>query len=138
MTVQHRVFTARELIVVNSSGEADLVASKAAIRKIASDSQFHSQYEILMDLRDVGCDLTVTEIYDLASFMAWPNDELPTRRKIAVVADEKSLDCAEFLELCATNRGVNLHAFNDMKQAAQWLDGTSASEGSHLQSRLGE
>lgn len=123
MTVRHKVYHGSELIVLNAWGTVDLTASKAAIRKIADDPEFQDHYEILMDLQEVDADLSVPEVFELASFVAMPHNELPTRRKIAVVVSgEHEFDLAEFMALCAAHRHAKMRAFRDMSEAVQWLD----------------
>lgn len=123
MTVEHAVYSSEKLIVMNASGTVDLMASKAAIRKIVDDPAYREQYRILLDLQDSTNVMSVADAYELARFMAWPDPELPTHRKVAVVVSgEHDFDFAQFLELCAKNRGVNVRAFQSQSQAVQWLE----------------
>ena len=40
---------------------------------------------------------------------------------MAIVAPSDRLDHARFFELTATNRGFNIHAFEDFERAIDWL-----------------
>lgn len=122
MKTQHRIFPSQELIVLDASGRLDLIQSKEAIRKLVSNPDYSQEFEILMDLRQVLCDLTETEVYELGSFMAWPDPALPSHRKVAVlVSGEKPFNQAQFLALCARNRSLRVRAFQDLEDADAWL-----------------
>ena len=100
----------------------DLPASKAALKKLAADPNFDAQTEVLLDLRDVSCALSTLDIYELASFMGWPDPALPTRRKIAVLVNGRAeFDHASFLQMCTANAGVHLAAFIDYDEANSWI-----------------
>ena len=103
-------------------GVCDLSASKAALKKLAADPQFDSQTEVLLDLRDVKCQMSTLDIYELASFMAWPDPALPTRKRIAVLVNGPQFDHASFLQMCTANAGVRLAAFDDYDAADNWLN----------------
>ena len=125
MQTQDRAHPSRHLIVMTASGTVDLAASKAALKTLAEDPQFLSSYEVLLDWRDIDCTMSVTDVYEIASYLAHPDTELPTHKKIAIlVSGSHAFDHAKFLEVCATNRGVHLFAFEDYDKASQWLQTT--------------
>ena len=112
----------KNLILVDAQGICDLPASKAALRKLANDPSFNAQTEVLLDLRDVTCEMSTLDIYELASFLGGPDPALPTRRKIAVLVNGASqFDHAWFLEMCTANSGIRLAAFDDYDAADEWL-----------------
>jgi hypothetical protein len=123
MKTEHLVLPSKELIVLTANGTLDLDESKIMIDKLVSNPEYQSHYEILMDLRDTECELTIIEIYTLVSYMVWPDPALPTRRKIAVVVRSmQELDGAKFMELCANNRSLHIKAFSDLDESITWLD----------------
>ncbi len=123
MNCRHRILPGREVIIVNAEGLLDLEASRGALKKIASDPDYKTCFELLMDLREVTCNLSATDIFELASFMANPEPRVPTGRKIALlVSGEQEFDHAKFLELCARNRGLSIAVFTDPEEAVKWLD----------------
>jgi hypothetical protein len=123
MTSRHKVFPGRELVVISATGTFDFDGFKQAVARVAADPHYENCFETLFDLRDVECELSTVDIYEMAALLAWPNPALPTRRKIAVlVSGERNFDRAKFLELCAANRGVELAAFLDIAEADDWLD----------------
>jgi hypothetical protein len=108
---------------MTSSGTVDLVAAKAALKSLAADPEFEANYEILLDLRVSKCELSIGDVYEIATCLTWPDLALPTRRKIAVlVSGQRAFDHAKFLELCSTNRGIRVGAFEDYEKASEWLD----------------
>jgi hypothetical protein len=122
LKTQHKAFPLEHLIVVDAKGVCDLPASKAALEKLAADPQFDSQTEVLLDWRDVKCEMSTLDIYELASFLAGPDPALPTRRKIAVlVGGRAQFDHASFLQMCTANAGIRLAAFDDYDAADHWL-----------------
>jgi len=123
MRTTRKAFPLKDLIVLTSSGTIDLVASKAALKSLAADPEFEARYEILLDLRDSECELSVTDVYEIAAYLAWPDPALPTGKKIAVlVSGQRAFDHAKFLEICSTNRGLQVGAFEDYEKASEWLD----------------
>lgn len=123
MRTTRKAFPLKDLIVMTSSGTIDLAASKSALRRLAADPEFDRHYEILLDLRDSECEMSAMDVYEIAKDLAWPDPALPTRKKIAVlVSGERAFDHAKFLEVCSTNRGVQVGAFEDYEKASQWLD----------------
>jgi len=101
----------------------DLPASKTALKKLAADPRFDAQTEVLLDLRDIKCELSTLDIYELASFLAWPDPALPTRKKIAVLVNSGAeFDHASFLQMCTANAGIRLAVFDDYDAADAWLN----------------
>jgi hypothetical protein len=118
----HTVFHAQHLIVMDATGILDLAASIAALKKLAANPEFDTRAEILLDLRDVECRMSINDLYDLAVILAWPDPALPTQRKIAILVDGAlEFDHARFLALCAVSRGVAIRAFDGYDAADGWL-----------------
>ena len=121
MRTRERAYPWKDLIVLTAEGTMHLEATKAALTNLAVDPAFDPGYEVLLDFREVQCQMSVTDVYELAQFMASIPTALPTRQKIAVLVTPQQFDHAKFLEVCATNRGVALAAFEDYDQADSWL-----------------
>lgn len=67
--------------------------------------------------------MSIADVFEIATHLAWPDPALPTRKKIAVlVSGERAFDHAKFLEMCSTNRGIRVGAFEDYEKAGEWLD----------------
>ncbi len=111
-----------DVIVADHNGHLNLSKSVNLVRDLVSHPEYEECMEVVLDLRDAECDLTVSDVYQLAYYMAWPDPGLPTRRKIAViVSPEKEFDHARFFETCAVNRGLQVKSFQDVRTAEEWL-----------------
>jgi hypothetical protein len=125
MRSNDKAYPWKDLIVMTSSGTVDLDASKAALKSLADDPDFLPGYEVLLDWRDVECTMSVGDVFEIAKYLTDLDTKLPTRKKIAIlVSGRLAFDHAQFLELCAGNRGVTLHAFDDYDKASAWLNTT--------------
>jgi hypothetical protein len=118
-----KAFPLRDLLVMTTSGTIDLAASKSVLKSLTADPDYRANYEILLDLRDTTCELSLSDVFEIATYLAWPDPALPPRQKIAVlVSGQGAFDHAKFLEMCSTNRGIRVHAFEDYDKASDWLD----------------
>ena len=122
LNTQIKIFPHQSLIVLTAEGKLDMAASKAALTTVAESSSHDVHAEVLFDLRESICTLSINDIYELASYMASSETRLPTHEKIAVLVDGKlEFDHAKFLALCAGNRGISIRAFDDFDIASEWL-----------------
>lgn len=123
METRHTIIHHHELIVATAQGQLDLAASKAALAELTSAPDYNDQYELLLDLRGAKCDFTSADLYELATAIAWPEPLLPARNKVAILVDQgTAFDHAEFLALCAGNRGMRIMAFWSADDARNWLN----------------
>ena len=123
MKVEVKYYSAADVITVDAEGRLDLSKSKEMIKRIVSHSEYDQYFEEVLDLRDVTCDLSTFDFFEIASFMAWPNPKLPTRRRIAiVVSGDKEFDRATFFETSARNRGLLVRSFRHLSAAEEWLE----------------
>lgn len=125
MKTENEFYRVERLFVMDASGTLDADASRVALAKLAADPDFSAECEVLMDLRGIKCEMSASDIYSLAVAMAWPDPELRTCRKTAVLVEGRTeFDHASFLALCASNRGLNVAAFDDYDKAGGWLRAT--------------
>ena len=123
MKTRHEFVDGHDLVVLTATGTLDLENSKAAMTRLGQSPEFESRYEVLLDFRAVDCEMSVTDLYELASHMAWPHPALPTHRKVAILVNgSRAFDFAKFLEICAINRGLRMRAFVEPEAAHAWLD----------------
>lgn len=114
--------TGKDVIVADVKGRLNLPKSVDVVRDLVSHPEYEEHMEVVFDLRDAECELTVSDVFQLAYYMAWPDAGLPTRRKVAViVSPEKEFDHAQFFETCAVNRGLQVKSFQDVRSAEAWL-----------------
>jgi hypothetical protein len=126
MKTEIKTFDFKHLIVLTAHGALDLVASKAALKSLVAAPGFEAITEVLLDLRDVECDLSVTDIHELVTHMAWHIPVLFDEHRIAVLIDgHKSgglaFNHSQFLDLCAKNNGLHIRAYEDYERAINWL-----------------
>ena len=122
MNATCKAYPLKNLIVMTAAGTLDLAASKAAVKILAADPDFGTQCEVLLDLRDIDCAMSTTDLFNLATYMAFPSPALDTYKKVALLVDGHSaLSHAQFLELCTVNRGLHVQAFEKYEQADDWL-----------------
>ncbi len=133
MKTQVKIFPFKHLIVLDADGTMDLAASKAALQLLVTNPGFESSREVLLDLRGVECELSTADIFDVAVFMSHTIAAHHVSPRIAVLVAEHqhgqlAFNKAQFLELCADNRGLNVRAFEDYKEADGWLSSHQADE----------
>lgn len=122
MSSNTKPFPLDQFILTTATGSFDLIASKSALKAVAREPGFTVQNEVLLDLRDIKCQMSTFDIYELAQHMVYPNPALDTNRKIAVLVNGQSnFSHAQFLELCANSRSVNVRAFDECEPAEEWL-----------------
>ena len=120
MTLKLHVIHAKEFVQMTPDGKLDFEATYNLLIEMMSVETKASELEILIDFRNVQADYTMVDIYYLAA-------ELDKRRtilkeKIALlVTPEQKWDQAQFFELCAVNRGLDVGAFNSYEEAINWL-----------------
>ncbi len=110
-------------------GRVGLVESREILRQMTTEMGQARASPILLDVRAVECNLSYPDIMALVA-------ELRSHRaallpKIAVLYDdERQGETAQFLELCAGNRGYPIRAFTTCDAAVQWLGNTTTREAS--------
>jgi len=120
LTLKLHVIHAKEFVKMTPNGEFDFDSTRDLMIKAISVETKASELEILIDFRNVQTDLTMVDIYYLAAEL----DKRRTifREKIALlITPEQKWDQAQFFELCAVNRGLDVGAFNSYEEAISWL-----------------
>lgn len=127
MNTTIRTFEFKHFIVLTARGTLDLAASKAALRSLVSAPDFGACSEVLLDLRDVECEMSASNIHELAKHMTWHIPTLYDDHRIAILVKphrpgKLAFNHPLFRELCSHSRGFNLCAFEDYDQAIDWLN----------------
>ena len=123
MNSRHRVFPGVGCLVVYAHVSGSLGASRALCGPITTSPGYDKEFEILLDLRELTCEISTVGMYELATWMAPPHPALPTRRKIAIVkSDGAEFNETQFFALCARNRGLRTRVFRTIEEAGEWLD----------------
>jgi hypothetical protein len=111
------------LIEVRYDGRTTLADRLEARRVAARACEAHGFSRILVDTRAMEADLSLSDVFDLASSL-W-SSELPRGVRIVVLADE-SQPTEDFLALVAQNRGFPLRLARDRRTAVDLLAETAA------------
>ena len=120
LTLKLHVIHAKDFVKMTPNGELDFDSTRDLLIEVASMDTPASELEVLIDFRQARAELTTTDIWYLAA-------ELDKHRhlfqeKIALlISTEGNFDNAKFFELCATNRGLEVGAFNSYEEAINWL-----------------
>lgn len=111
-----------QLVVVEATGRIDVPATKKMFDRLLPESADKERYQVLLDLRNVECDMLVSDIRELAAYAAQPNPALPTGKKVAVVVEgREDFEHAELFAFFAERRGSQVQAFEDLAEAEAWL-----------------
>lgn len=101
----------------------DLAAGREVIQRLAAITETEAASPILLDVRDIACQLSYASILALVQDMMGEHRGAFSQ-KIAVLHHQCGKeDNAEFLKLCAGNRGFQVQTFLDEGAAVQWLTG---------------
>jgi len=120
MRVKYLHLNGEEFIKATATGELDLEESKRALKVLLEDPGFSHQCDILVDLREAACELSVADIFEIVQLLV--KHRLSFLGKIAIlVSGEPEFDKAKFMELCSENRGIQAHAFDEVSEAEKWL-----------------
>jgi len=77
-------------------------------------------HDILVDIRETEPGLSLSDIYELVTAVG--NHRQAFRKKIVILLGaQHDFDKARFLEMCASNRGYNVNAFDDFEESVNWL-----------------
>ena len=110
-------------------GSVGLAESLEILRQMITATEQTGVFPILLDVRAVECKLSYPDIMALVTNLG--SDRVGLLRKIAVLYDENLQgEAAQFLELCAGNRGYPIRVFTACDEAMQWLVSTRAPEAS--------
>ncbi len=121
--VKYRTCHHSQWIKTTVEGKLDLEQSLQIIRTLDDDPALPSPYDVLIDLRDAPCELTIADVTEVVACMQRRWEAFGMGRKLAVVVDGKAaLDKAKFMELYAHNRGFRVEAFDDLEAAKSWLE----------------
>jgi hypothetical protein len=118
--MNYKTLDGKKFVKARATGEFDLEESKQALSLLLQDPGFSKQCDILIDLREAECDLTMADIFEIVQYLVEHRQAF--LGKLAVlVSGTSEFDKARFMELCAENRGIKVHAFTDPADAEAWL-----------------
>ena len=131
MTVDVRIIPITEFLRADVSGTL-IETSLILLCDLIAACKDHNVDRVLIDTREATSNTSVLDVWTLARKLT-PSG----LSRVAVVNRPKEdVERGTFLELCATNRGYQLKAFNDFEAAFTWLSEgqPSTSSGNNLSS----
>lgn len=122
MPANIRIIHAHEFIKSTPEGQLDLEESKKLLTEIALASAPLADYDIILDTRKAQSGMSVANLWHLAAELSNIFRKASSRtQKTAVLCPLERFDHAEFLALCAQNRGFQVSAFTSFEDAYEWL-----------------
>ncbi len=112
-----------DLLLAHLEGEFEIYGMKGAYGEVLAEVKEHSIRFLIIDMRQVGGEISITDKFYLAEFAS----RLSVRKlgsltpKIAVLVDASLIDSERFAETVARNRGMDAHVCAEMDEALQWL-----------------
>ena len=120
MKAEIKFVKTKDFIKTTASGQLSLEKSKTVLKEIARLNTPDDLHDLLVDIRDTRPGLSLSDIYELVTEVG--NHRQAFRKKIAILlGTQHDIDKARFLEMCASNRGYNVNAFDDFEDAVNWL-----------------
>lgn len=120
MKAEIKFVKTRDFIKTTASGQLNLEQSKKVLEEIARLNTPDVLHDILVDIRETEPGLSLSDIYELVTAVG--NHRQAFRKKIAILLGaQHDFDKARFLEMCASNRGYNVNAFDDFEESVNWL-----------------
>ncbi len=112
-------FYGEQIIQTTPAGDMDLEASKATLRKLASETPVDA-CEILLDLRWSPCQVILDQLYALARALG--NIDPPYNEQIAILFDPSRCDQMLGPEARAPTPGFTVAHFGVFEEAMRWLN----------------
>ncbi len=120
MLAQYATLHYREIIVTDVDGALDLKQSISMLQKIVETDRLPNDYDLLFDLRDIHCDLSASDIFEIISYLY--NHPRSFRCKIALLLSTTTdLIKETLLKSCMALRGVEVKLFFNEQNALSWL-----------------
>ncbi len=120
MATKIKIVTARDFLEVTTDGIINITTSRQLLVDIAKAEHYPVDYELLVDFRDTQNQLSIVDVYQLATELYQHGDTF--RRKVALlVLPGINFDLASFFETCSHNRGFSVNAFMDYEKAIRWI-----------------
>lgn len=120
MNFEYRIEPQRKMAIVTPTGIPDFPSSLDAIRAVASDPEFGSDFGVLCDFREIRYTPSVSELTDVGRFLAMPGI-LKDHRIAMVVSSNTHLALARLLATVAGAWGTHISVFTRLDEAETWL-----------------
>jgi hypothetical protein len=120
MPTKIKIVNSGEFLEVTPEGIINLTTSRQLLLDIAKAEHDTADYELFVDFRDAKANLSIVDLYQLATELYEHGDTF--HRKMALlVLPGINFDRAKFFETCSLNRGYSVNAFTDYEKAMRWV-----------------
>jgi hypothetical protein len=119
MPTNIEIIRAHDFMKATVAGKLNFEESKKALMEIAAAPTPSDDFEIILDTRKAKLELSITDLFDLASELA--HFRKAFSRKMAVLCPLERFDDAGFFALCAQVRDFQVRAFVSFEDAIEWL-----------------
>jgi len=118
-TLKVQIIHTNDLIKSTPIGDISFKKAEEVLSRMASVNNVPDDHLILLDTRQAHMNLSTTDIWYLAAELG--EHRKAFQRRFAVLVPSAGFDNAQFFELCAKNRGFQVHATTDFEEAINWL-----------------
>ena len=119
MTIDYTYNISDDVLHVKAGGiDRDLREVQKYGAELIGICKEHDIRKVLADERDLEYTIGVIDTFQLAEYYS---KELPKLARVAVVANSKNLNDAQFWETASVNRGLNVRVFTSHEEAKQWI-----------------
>jgi hypothetical protein len=115
-----RIVPVHEFLRTDVDGKIDLGTSRDVLKAVVAASSQSGLYRVLVDVRGVAHDISIADLYDLASDLEALG--VGARHRIATLHETaEGLERAGYFSVLARARGHAVRAFSDFETAVAWL-----------------
>ena len=121
-----KIYKIDDFIRKNESGEIDFDRSMKIIRELATAAAFHTNHNILIDLRDTTVTTnSMNDILKITIEMARFKSIFKNKIASVIPDNEERLSIAKQFKACLDIKDFQYNFFTDFEDAIEWLSGTT-------------
>ena len=123
MELGYKTYEVRDFIRKTEAGELDIKASVEIVKELAATAGFHTDHNILLDLRDTAIAGPVNLTGLLEIVMEFVRYEYAFKNKIAVLIPNKPerIMQAQYIANAMQVKGLSCNYFTDFEAALDWM-----------------
>ena len=127
MSVAIKVYKSQDFLRLTEAGELDHDRSMEFVRKLAQDSVFHPDHNILMDLRDTTIPVeNMANLFDIVNEMAGYRHSFRNRIANIIPDNPERIKIAQQFKDTLVNAGFQYNFFTSYEAAMEWLSETTS------------
>jgi hypothetical protein len=121
MSIEYKAYNIDDFIKTTPTGEFDLEKSLQIVQEVAAASSTHTDYNLLIDIRQTAPLKNFSDILTIAAEFAKHKGVL--RNKIAFILpnDQIRIDRAQFFMHSLDEMSLNIQYFTDYEKAIEWF-----------------